>query len=120
MLGSMAGLGGGGGGVGGGFTVTPDEVAKFQVQFNSLPVVGGKLNGDAARTFFMRSGLSAQVTFKLGRILIEHMDIICRVLPKLQIMFICSIINCSVFVSKCKFRFWDGSGACPITTRTDS
>ena len=58
MLG-MAGLGGAGM-AGSGFTVTPDEAAKFQVQFNSLPVVQGKLNGDAARTFFMRSGLPAQ------------------------------------------------------------
>merc|ERR1711990_35800 len=56
---------GGFSGIGNDFQVTPDEAAQYQLQFNSLPVVGGKLNGDAARTFFMRSGLQQQI---LGRI----------------------------------------------------
>merc|ERR1712131_190416 len=56
---------GGFSGIGNDFQATPDEAAQYQLQFNSLPVVGGKLNGDAARTFFMRSGLQQQI---LGRI----------------------------------------------------
>merc|ERR1711990_234822 len=56
---------GGFSGIGNDFQVTPEEVIKFQQQFNSLPVVDGKLRGDAARTFFMRSGLQQQI---LGRI----------------------------------------------------
>merc|ERR1712131_429264 len=56
---------GGFSGIGNDFQVTPDEASQYQLQFNSLPVVGGKLNGDAARTFFMRSGLQQQI---LGRI----------------------------------------------------
>ena len=36
-----------------------------KISENFISVVGGKLNGDAARTFFMRSGLQQQI---LGRI----------------------------------------------------
>merc|ERR1711953_702636 len=52
-------------GIGNDFQVSSDEAAEFQQQFYSLPVVDGKLSGDAARTFFMRSGLQQQI---LGRI----------------------------------------------------